>query len=191
VQERRGCRRPGGDDEHHERGGHRRPGGSRGAEESPEGGGRSARTTRPRTSWLRRPRGSRGWRRSSGRSGRRRRRALRRNGSARPDRRRQLQHEAELVASRHVFGGGRVAENIRSLHRAFRGGQRDERTRGGRAGAPAINFFLFLSMPHCKRARARVKAVEFQSQANQRRPLAASPHSRRRVLRPQGHTLCQ
>jgi len=31
-------------------------------------------------------------------------------------------------------GGGPSPENIRSLHHAFRGGQRDERMRGGRAG---------------------------------------------------------
>ena len=54
----------------------------------------------------------------------------------------QLPYEAEFVASRHVFGGGKVAENIRSLHHAFRGGQRDEGTQGGRAGKTALSAAL-------------------------------------------------
>jgi len=40
-------------------------------------------------------------------------------------------------------GSGPSPENIRSLHHAFRGVQRDERTRGGRAGATALNAALW------------------------------------------------
>jgi len=53
-----------------------------------------------------------------------------------------LSCKAVLVASHRVFGGGGVAENIHPLHHAFQGGQRVEITRGGRAGAPALNAAL-------------------------------------------------
>ena len=131
-------RHPGGNNKHHERGGRRRRGGSGGAEEGPEGRSRRAQQDQKRAGPEDRADHAAGGRAptdpAAGRAAHTTEaRALPRSAAQRRSRP-LLSCEAVLVASRRVFEGGRVAENIRSLHYAHRGGRRSERARGERAG---------------------------------------------------------